>query len=61
MFIAIVGLKADAQGNDWIIDSGASQHMTFKNSEFKTPQSVAPKFYFPSMSYIPNLLQPSIL
>ena len=30
MFIATVGLKADVQNKDWIIDSGASHHMTFE-------------------------------
>ena len=29
MLVATVGLRADTQ-NDWIIDSGASQHMTFE-------------------------------
>ena len=31
MFVATVRLKADVQSNDWIIDSGASRHMTFEN------------------------------
>ena len=32
MFVAIVTLRADTQNNDWIIDSGASQHITFECS-----------------------------
>ena len=32
MFIATVGLRTDTQSNDWNIDSGASQHMTFECS-----------------------------
>ena len=30
MFVASVGLKADALGKNWIIDSGADRHMTFQ-------------------------------
>ena len=46
MFVATVRLKADVQSNDWIIDSGASRHMTFENGvlhdykEFETPEPV---------------------
>ena len=36
MFVATVGLKADMQSNDWIIDSGASPHMTFESSILHT-------------------------
>ena len=32
MFVAKVGLKASAQSSDWIIDSGASRHMTFEKN-----------------------------
>ena len=32
MFVAKVGLKANAQSSDWIIDSGASRHMTFEKN-----------------------------
>ena len=32
MFVATVGLKADTQSNDWIVDSGASRHMTFEST-----------------------------
>ena len=32
MFVAKVGLKASAQSSDWIIDSGASHHMTFEKN-----------------------------
>ena len=45
-FVATVGLKAEERCEDWIIDSGASRHMTFQKEllrdyrEFKTPQSV---------------------
>ncbi len=41
------GLKADAKDADWIIDSGASRHMTFQKNtirdykEFETPEPVA--------------------
>jgi len=46
MFVATVRLKADVQSNDWIIDSGASRHMTFENDvlhdykEFETSEPV---------------------
>ena len=30
MFVATVGLKANVQSRDWLIDSGASRHMTFQ-------------------------------
>ena len=46
MFVASVGLKADAQNKNWIIDSGASGHMTFQGkilynyNEFETPAPV---------------------
>ena len=46
MFVALEGLKADAQNKNWIIDSGASQHMTFQGKilysykEFETPEPV---------------------
>ena len=46
MFVAKVGLKADMQSNDWIIDSGASWHMTFESSilhaykDLDTPEPV---------------------
>ena len=45
MFVNTVGLRADTQ-NDWIIDSGASQHMTFECSvlhnykNFEAPEPV---------------------
>ena len=32
MFVATVGLRADTQSNDWIVDSGASRHMTFESN-----------------------------
>ena len=32
MFVATVGLKADTQSNEWIVDSGASRHMTFEST-----------------------------
>ena len=32
MFVAQVSLKISAQSSDWIIDSGASHHMTFKKN-----------------------------
>ena len=32
LFVATVGLRADTQSNDWIVDSGASRHMTFESS-----------------------------
>ena len=46
LFISTVELKADMQSNHWIIDSGASQHMTFESSilhgykDFETPEPV---------------------
>ena len=46
MFVATVGLRADTQSNDWIIDSGASRHMTFEYSalhdykDFEAPEPV---------------------
>ena len=46
MFVALVGLKADAQNKNWIIDSGVSRHMTFQGEilynykEFETPEPV---------------------
>ena len=46
MFVATVGLRADAQSNDWIVDSGASRHMTFESNvlhdykDFETPELV---------------------
>ena len=46
MFVASVGLKADAQNKNWIIDSGASRHMMFQREilynckEFETPEPV---------------------
>ena len=46
MFVASVGLKADAQNKNWIIDSCASRHMTFQGEilynykEFETPEPV---------------------
>ena len=46
MFVATVGLKADVQNKDWIIDSGASRHMIFEKyvlhsyKEFETPEPV---------------------
>ena len=45
-FVATVGLKAEERCEDWIIDSGASRHMTFQKEllhdyrEFKTPELV---------------------
>ena len=38
MFVATMRLKADTQDSEWIIDSGASRHMTFQYnilSEYK--------------------------
>ena len=32
MFVATVGLRADIQSNDWIVDSDASQYMTFESN-----------------------------
>ena len=32
IFVATVMLRADTQNNDWIIDSGASQHIAFECS-----------------------------
>ena len=46
MFVATVGLRADTQSNNWIIDSGASRHMTFESSvlhnykDFEAPEPV---------------------
>ena len=46
LFVAILGLKADTQQEDWIIDSGASRHMTFQKDvfsyyrKFETPEPV---------------------
>ena len=46
IFVAMTGLKAEERCEDWIIDSGASRHMTFQKEflpnyrEFGTPQSV---------------------
>ena len=46
MFVASVGLTADAQNKNWIIDSGARRHMTFQgeilynHKEFETPEPV---------------------
>ena len=46
MFVATVGLKADTQSNDWIVDSGASRHMTFESTilhdykDFEAPEPV---------------------
>ena len=46
MFVAKVGLKASAQSSDWIINSGASHHMTFEKnvlqgySEFEASEPV---------------------
>ena len=47
MFVATVALKADAQkSGEWIIDSGASRHMTFERGilynykEFEIPEPV---------------------
>ena len=45
-FIATMGLKAETQSQDWIIDSGASRHMTFRKEvlydykEFEVPEHV---------------------
>ena len=45
-FVATVGLKAEERCESWIIDSGASRHMTFQKEllhdyrEFKTPEPV---------------------
>ena len=33
LFVATVGLKADTQQEDWIIDLGASRHMAFQISK----------------------------
>ena len=46
MFVTTVGLKADTQSNDWIVDSGASRHMTFESTilhdykDFEAPEPV---------------------
>ena len=46
MFVASVGLKADAQSKNWIIDSSANRHMTFQGKilynykEFETLEPV---------------------
>ena len=46
LFVATVGLKADAKDDDWIIDSGASRHMTSQRNvlweykEFENPEPV---------------------
>ena len=46
MFVAMVELKINTQSDEWIIDSGASQHMTFQTSvlcdykKFVTPEPV---------------------
>ena len=46
LFVATLGLKADTQQEDWIIDSGASRHMTFQKDvlsyyrKFETPEPV---------------------
>ena len=46
MFVATVGLKADTQLEDWIVDSGASRHMRFQKDvlsnyrKFETPEPV---------------------
>ena len=46
LFVATVGLKADAKDDNWIIDSGASRHMTFQRNvlrdykELDNPESV---------------------
>ena len=46
MFVAKVGLKASAHSSDWIINSGASHHMTFEKNvlqgyrEFKASEPV---------------------
>jgi len=45
-FVATVGLKAEVQDSQWIIDSGASRHMTFQwnvlreYKEFDNPEPV---------------------
>ena len=44
MFVATVALKADVQGRDWLIDSGASRYMIFQREvlynyrTFETPE-----------------------
>ena len=46
MFVATAGIKADTQSNDWIVDSGASRHMTFESTifhddkDFEAPEPV---------------------
>ena len=46
IFVATVGLKADVQSKDWLIDSGASRHITFQREvlynyrTFETPEPV---------------------
>ena len=46
MFVATVGLRADTQSNDWIVDSGASRRMTFESNvlrdykDFEAPKLV---------------------
>ena len=46
LFVATMGLKADAKDDVWIIDSGASRHMTFQRNvlkdykEFENPEPV---------------------
>ena len=45
-FVATLGMKAEEQSKNWIIDSGASRHMTFQREllcnyrEFNTPELV---------------------
>ena len=36
MFVTTVGLKAEMKDEDWIIDSGASRHMTFQRTIIKS-------------------------
>ena len=44
IFVATMTLRADTQNNDWIIDSGASQHVTFECSVLHDYKNVeAPK------------------
>ena len=46
LFVTATGLKADTKEEDWIVDSGASRHMTFQKNllwsyrVFETPKTV---------------------
>ncbi len=42
MFVATLGVN-DHTTYNWIIDSGATQHMTFKREWFTTYESIVPR------------------